>query len=1198
MSEPRSGRAGNGVVSRADALRAWLALGPGGVAGPARSLGFTWVEPRAPTETPVHEVETAPTGTAAPAEAGPVPEPAAPLAPLAFWRPVAVDRPEITAAAEPEPDSEPRQPMTAGDLRASAAPPAPPPIVAEPRLRRRLDAELRNPRPGHGIDVETLVHRLARGESIREVPRRLALAQARLVLVLDPSPRLKPFWEDQLDLALALIHRLGAGRVRRLPAPGAGHGGGPPDVAGDEIVLAVSDLGFYGGPQDRERWVRFGRRLRAEGARLRALVPCPAWRWRGPGARLWHAVDWSAPEGSGRRRRPRPLAGAPVADPVEALLRLLAPAVRVEPGLLRCVRRLLGESADLGTEVDVWNHADVDGGSSRTLEIDPRSRLARTGEPFGPGWDADLVAEVARAIVGWHRQRAGLVWASEVAHLRVCGVPDAELGTELLAEAERVFARAAAGAASADPADRRIAEGVRAFWRRESDRAPVRLATDRRFGPALVRAVRALRDADPEAALPAGVTPGMIVDLDSDLPLRRYGVWQAADRLRVRPAGAEERGSLLVEISARQPLLMVSDGLQAPLELDLGEDLVELPCPAPSALLELVTDVEAVELEAWVLPPWASAAGRDGYGLWAAFEVEGVEQRLRWIPPGRFMMGSPEDEEGRWDGEGPRHEVTLTEGFWLGEMPCTQALWEAVMGENPSRFQSPQRPVEQVSWGICQQFLDRLNFRVRDLELELPTEAEWEFACRAGTETATWKGDLEILGANNAPVLDDIAWYGGNSGVGYDLEEREDTSEWPEKQYPHTWTGTRQGGQKAANPWGLRDVLGNVWEWCWDWFGSYEDEAAVDPEGPEDGTGRVLRGGSWGSYARCVRAAYRLAHVPGERGGNLGFRLSRGPWARGAKLAEQSSAASERVGRGTSPRRRSRRSRSRAWVDRLGWALDGGLDEYGRWAAFEVEGVVQRLRWIYPGRFMMGSPEDEKGRFDDEGPQHEVTLTEGFWLGEVPCTQALWEAVMGENPSRFQSPQRPVETVSWEACQKFLERLEAQVPGFSGRLPTEAEWEYACRAGTEQATWAGDLEIRGENDALRLDVIAWYGGNSGVDFDLEAGVDSAGWPKKQHPHTRAGTRVVGLKRPNPWGLYDMLGNVYEWCSDRWDYTSGYPGYRRVDPEGVDGALRVFRGGSWRSDARYVRAAYRYALVPGERYVDLGFRLSRGPDPGP
>src|SRR5438128_6861266 len=116
------------------------------------------------------------------------------------------------------------------------------------------------------------------------------------------------------------------------------------------------------------------------------------------------------------------------------------------------------------------------------------------------------------------------------------------------------------------------------------------------------------------------------------------------------------------------------------------------------------------------------------------------------------------------------------------------------------------------------------------------------------------------------------------------------------------------------------------------------------------------------------------------------------------------------------------------------------------------------MRWIPPGRFWMGSPADEDGRYDDEGPQHEVQFTQGVWLFDTPCTQALWQAVMGTDPSEFKGKNRPVESVSWEDSQTFLDKLNAQLPGLALRLPTEAQWEYACRAGTETARYEADLD--------------------------------------------------------------------------------------------------------------------------------------------
>jgi len=224
-------------------------------------------------------------------------------------------------------------------------------------------------------------------------------------------------------------------------------------------------------------------------------------------------------------------------------------------------------------------------------------------------------------------------------------------------------------------------------------------------------------------------------------------------------------------------------------------------------------------------------------------------------------------------------------------------------------------------------------------------------------------------------------------------------------------------------------------------------------------------------------------------------------------------------------------------------------------------------------------------------------LEQGFWLFDTPCTQALWEAVMGDNPSRFKTPDRPVEDFSWDGAQGFITAINRKIPGLGLSLPSEAQWEYACRAGTDTAIYSGDLEILGKHNAPALDPIAWYGGNSGKDFELDNGDGCSNWKERQYPqYKRAGSHPVALKQANAWGLYDMLGNVWEWVEDGWhaDYQDA-PGDGRAwttgDP-GDRGAERVVRGGGWLDGARGVRAAYRDRGQPDVRDDDLGFRCAR------
>lgn len=258
------------------------------------------------------------------------------------------------------------------------------------------------------------------------------------------------------------------------------------------------------------------------------------------------------------------------------------------------------------------------------------------------------------------------------------------------------------------------------------------------------------------------------------------------------------------------------------------------------------------------------------------------------------------------------------------------------------------------------------------------------------------------------------------------------------------------------------------------------------------------------------------------------------------------------------------------------WADVFGEDDSGIFAECELRGVRFVWRWIPPGKFTMGSPAHQRGRWDDEGPQHEVILTKGFWLGETPVTQTQWEAVTRQNPSHFKGTERPVEQVSWLDCRAFIQQINDLLPGLHAALPTEAQWEFACRARTKSAFHDGSPCSLPEGLDPALDALGWFDKNSGGE-----------------------THPVRQKAANAWGLYDMHGNVWEWCRDAWNqrvYTTR--GKLTVDPEeqGDDGAHRVARGGSWFNQAQNCRAAFRVGVVLGSRWHDRGLRLSAGQEP--
>ena len=517
-----------------------------------------------------------------------------------------------------------------------------------------------------------------------------------------------------------------------------------------------------------------------------------------------------------------------------------------------------------------------------------------------------------------------------------------------------------------------------------------------------------------------------------------------------------------------------------------------------------------------------------------------VNLDMIWIKPGTFIMGSPEDELGRLANE-TQHQVTLTQGYWLGKFEVTQSQYEAVTGVNPSKFKGADLPVEMVNWNEAKEFCTKLTAIEKaagrlpeGYEYNLPTEAQWEYACRAGTTTALNSGK-NLSDKEQCPEMDEVGWYVGNS------------------KYNGNKT-THPVGQKLPNAWGLYDMHGNVWEWCLDWYADYPTTAVTDPMGPDTGIYRVNRGASMAREAYKCRSARRNGPLDG-RYVDAGFRVALTPI---------------RVSKDVT----------------IPLSEDVNLD----------------MIWIKPGTFIMGSPEDEIGRglYYSE-TQHQVTLTQGYWMGKFEVTQAQYEAVMGTNPSGSKGADLPVVRVNWsdsmEFCAKLtaIEREAGRLPeGYEYTLPTEAQWEYACRAGTTTAFNNGtniptEEQIgyyyddngnwhKGE-PCPNLDEVGWYAYNSG-DYDSNGNYTG-----------NAKTSPVGQKQPNAWGLYDMHGNVWEWCLD---WYRSYPTAAVTDPKGpVTGSYRVNRGGSIARYADSCRSATRNG-PPDGWYMDAGFRVALAP----
>jgi formylglycine-generating enzyme required for sulfatase activity len=233
--------------------------------------------------------------------------------------------------------------------------------------------------------------------------------------------------------------------------------------------------------------------------------------------------------------------------------------------------------------------------------------------------------------------------------------------------------------------------------------------------------------------------------------------------------------------------------------------------------------------------------------------ANGLGMKFAWCPPGSFMMGSPPQEAERGADEA-QHRVTISKGFYLGIHTVTQAQWHAVMGSDPSHFKGGDLPVESVSWDECVEFCKKLSKR-EGTEYRLPTEAEWEYVCRAGTTTPFWFGETIDMKQVN---------YDGNYPYGKGTKGA----------YRQT---TIAVGSFPPNVWGLHQMHGNVWEWCGDWYGEYStsENDNTDPQGASSGSARVVRGGGWDDRAGGCRSAYRRGYAPDSRYDFLGFRVAR-----------------------------------------------------------------------------------------------------------------------------------------------------------------------------------------------------------------------------------------------------------------------------------------------------------------------------------
>ncbi len=666
-----------------------------------------------------------------------------------------------------------------------------------------------------------------------------------------------------------------------------------------------------------------------------------------------------------------------------------------------------------------------------------------------------------------------------------------------------------------------------------------------------------------------------------------------------------------------------------------------------SAVWLLSGHVTAAERQAppLAVAPFDAAEAKQHQQAWAEYLGVPVEitnsigMKLILIPPGEFLMGSsispaevhrrfPAGQVEWYESEHPRHAVRITRPYYLGihEVTVGQferfvrstgyrttaevvgAAWGYLDGQfkelpglhwrNPRFRQTATHPVTCVSWDDAAAFCEWL--REEDgRDVRLPTEAEWEYACRAGTETLFFWGNdpddgegyLNLADLTGAP--DGRRWtFGVNFRDGY--------------------AATSPVGRFKPNAFGLYDMLGNVSEWCSDWYGIryYAESPMDDPTGPPARLGRVFRGGGWLNNAGICRSARRDWLKSTNRHDSLGFRVAFSfvdPFDSSDNQRDLSEVAPRQNASILEdvPRTAHHQSGSdAAGIPQSAVATSGEATakrHQRAWAkdlSVPVEmtnSIGMKLMLIPPGEFLMGSPREEfehlanaypdfVSMFQREQPQHRVRITKPYYLGVYEVTQGEYQQVMGRNPSWFSrsgdgseavagrdTRQFPVEWVSWDDAQEFCRRLSRlaaeQAAGRVYRLPTEAEWEHACRAGSVTPFHFG-AELNGSQ--------------ANCNGNLPMGTEELG------PFLGRTTQV-GSYMPNAFGLYDMHGNVWEWCSSRYEPYTAAP---ETDPAGAEaGAIRLYRGGGWAGYASFARSAFRGGGPPTELAQNIGFRVA-------
>jgi Sulfatase-modifying factor enzyme 1 len=709
-----------------------------------------------------------------------------------------------------------------------------------------------------GTDMSRLVRDFARVWQSRRLPQLLRRGHFhRLLVFRDARKCMHPYARDFRVAWAQLCAQPQASGQQMKPF----HGLPPPVPDGVDAVLLLSDLGLSSAAGIADEWVAWARGMAVRGVAVQAWLPVSAQAVPSALARVLPCMPWHERSTfricRGSTRRGVGNSGAVSEEFLMAKFwPQLAIAQCIEPALLRRVRLLVGGQARPEWESMLWRESAQHLAGEQVIQLRPE-RVTAWRHAF-----ATLSPQLQLQI--WHTFTAQhahlprstlamerLIWAAYAAPAAVAQVElelaQAEDWLRRLAAQEAVNSNAHWQAAQAGQEHALHAAFLHGLVLRNRLDPVFTRDYSKQYAPLAVAVGRmgqgvGVADQDWLQALPSTLQEVDQLPWSLQLHHGSHGVF--IEKWVNRSLPDELLSSQTPQLLQLLPQAIRSSAIwHAYGHIPQLLGLKHSACPGELCFHD-EQGIHRLQLDNLRRASWQHALGCDSYGVFCEVDIKDIRLRFRYIPPGTFLQGSPEGIGGK--DEHPQHPVTLSQGLWLAETPCTQALWLSVMGKNPSYFKQQgdthRQPLEEVSWDDAQTFLAALlSLLPPGCEAVLPTESQWEFACRAGTQTEYWWGD--------APDDAQANWN----------EQHKGTT--PVDRYP-------------PNPWGLRDMHGNVWEWCADGKRDYTGEPAWDPEGPRDDDARVVRGGSWFFLPGDSRAGFRgLGHC-GHTTLHQGFRFA------------------------------------------------------------------------------------------------------------------------------------------------------------------------------------------------------------------------------------------------------------------------------------------------------------------------------------